>query len=208
MSKRFLKLYREVDTKSSLDSTGNALQERKHVLNVLGYNTGFKEIITAPHKHHGRAARRRKAAIRDERLPKITHPSAVSNSRLLNASPEQYPEIRAPIPQPDRSDRCVVKYFPTNTSYVRERLCVDKSQSRYKWTSAERDKLEEIYRSMEEPEYRGMLLDFYKIVASRHVLFFPQRNVSEIVERLKLVQRTNQIKRPGEPEYWRSTRTS
>jgi hypothetical protein len=208
MSKDFVRLYKNIGktTTSSFPNDDKSLPERLKVLNVLGYETGFRDNLVQPHRYHGKSARRRRENLTSTGkliLPRIksTLQSFDKDQLLLSTS------LNARILKSEITTMSPVKYVPSK-AIIRDLNTIDKGFSRNKWSLVERQKLIDIYCSMKEPEHPDLKMAFYVAVASRFLVFHPVRHKDEVVQKIITMKRNKSMKLPGEEKYWRDIRST
>lgn len=78
--------------------------------------------------------------------------------------------------------------------------------SQNKWSRAERDKLNSIYWELKRPATKSLALwnNYFLEFASIFHVYFSERSVDSIVQKVKYMFSTRQFAEPGENVYWQS----
>jgi hypothetical protein len=205
MSASFVRLYRSIGRDPDVSRGGRDLDlnERLKALNTLGHNTGYRPTLVEAHKFHGKSARRRRDVLERVRGPRPAAASIHTRSgQLPPLTSMRAQAVLTPLHPLKSQCQSAVKYEPVK-GHARVHNLAPKT-SLHKWSRDERDKLTQVYSSMREPQYANLLPDFYHVIASRFLVFYPSRGAEEVVEKLHTMKKHQQLKRPGEIEYWKS----
>ena len=248
MSTQFSRLYRELCQSNPHDPVYDIhfTKERKGVLASLGHSVNIhKDIPVQLNKHHGKAARRRKAA---SRLKAIS----VENSSKLKREREdrqtsmktaQVHALTTKIQGLMQEDKFVSKnlwsqydriYGEQNSSTVdshsrkkipmrelktdsdrrgiqkRTKSSIRIDYSKNKWSKVEREKLNRIYWELKRPASKSLALWENYFLEFAHIfhVYFSDRSIDSIVQKVKYLYATRQFAEPGEMNYWKSVSNS